>query len=89
MSLKMLVEKSLQDMYNNRQSPILQEIISERNTAEEIDVMLDQAVHEIWMEMGDFHYFRSEWPSTVKSFRNMLAISRPDLAFKWSSMGYI
>lgn len=89
MSLKMLVEKSLQDMYINRRSPILQEIISEINTAEEIDVTLDQAVHEIWMEMGDFHYFRSEWPSTVKSFRNMLAISRPDLAFKWSSMGYI
>ena len=89
MSLNDLVAKCLKDMHDHRKSPILQEIISERNTAEEIDASLDHVIQEIWMEMGDFYYFRSDWPKVVKSFRNVLATERSDLAFMWSGLGYI
>jgi len=89
MSLKKHIAKCLNDMHVHRKTQIPQEILSERNTAEEIDASLDHVIQDIWMEMGDFHYFRSEWPNTVKSFRNALATERSDLAFMWLGMGYI
>lgn len=89
MSLKIHIQQCLNDMHDHKKTKTLQEILSERNTAEEIDAALDQVIQDIWMEMGDFHYFRSNWPSVVKSFRSVLATERPDLAFMWSGMGYI